>query len=232
LQQAIPQLIAEGPSGKPLPSPITIELPPASNSASTPSARPGSAGILTATPSAQDPNASNSHPVARVLEAGATPRNDSNSDPLSALKSQLTASQQGSGVQQSSSIQTGNAPAHSAASALGISAAQQSASNAQTNSPPQAASNSEGNLPPAIIRVPQEDLKPLYDAVEDCEACHAKLAAAQGDLSDERAKFAAATAQRDAAIAAARGTFWTRTRRAAKWIIIGAAAGAVLSRYH
>jgi hypothetical protein len=87
-------------------------------------------------------------------------------------------------------------------------------------------------LPPAIIRVPQEDLKPLYDAVEDCEACHAKLAASQGDLTDERAKFAAATAQRDAAISAARGTFWKRTRTAAKWIIIGAAAGAVLSRYH
>ncbi len=72
--------------------------------------------------------------------------------------------------------------------------------------------------PPAIIRVPQEDLKPLYDAVEDCQACQAKLTAAQGDLSDERTKFAAATAERDAAIPAARGTFWTRTRTAAKWI--------------
>ena len=75
-------------------------------------------------------------------------------------------------------------------------------------------------------------MKPLYDAVEDCEACRANLAAAQGDLTDERAKFAAATAQRDAAIRAARGTFWTRTRTAAKWIIIGAAAGAALSHYH
>ena len=134
-----------------------------------------------------------------------------------------------------------------------------SASNAQTNSPPQASSaNATGNpppregataqtnpapgtngasaqnisAPPAIIRVPQADLKPLYDAVEDCQACQAKLAAAQGDLSDEKTKFAAATAQRDAAISAARGTFWKRTRTAAKWILIGAAAGAVLSRYH
>ena len=80
--------------------------------------------------------------------------------------------------------------------------------------------------------MPQEDLKPLYDAVEDCQACQARLTAAQGDLSDERTKFAAATAERDAAIRVARGTFWTRTRTAAKWIIIGAAAGAVLSRYH
>jgi len=80
--------------------------------------------------------------------------------------------------------------------------------------------------------VPQEDLKPLYDAVEDCQICQAKLTAAQGDLSDEKTKFAAATLERDAAIRAARGTFWKRTRTAAKWIIIGAAAGAVLSRYH
>jgi hypothetical protein len=85
---------------------------------------------------------------------------------------------------------------------------------------------------PATIRVPQADLKPLYDAVEDCEVCQAKLTAAQGDLSDETTKFAAATAQRDAAISAARGTFWTRARTAAKWLIIGAAAGAVLARYH
>jgi hypothetical protein len=121
------------------------------------------------------------------------------------------------------------------------------ASNAQSNSPSQARENSNGNLPPrdasgksgqnnpapppAIIRVPQEDLKPLYDAVEDCQACQAKLTAAQGDLTDEKTKFTAATAERDAAIRAARGTFWTRTRTAAKWIIIGAAAGAVLSRY-
>jgi hypothetical protein len=80
--------------------------------------------------------------------------------------------------------------------------------------------------------VPQADLKPLFDAVEDCKICQAKLAAAQGDLSDETTKFAAATAQRDAAISAVRGTFWTRARTAAKWIVIGAAAGAVLARYH
>lgn len=139
--------------------------------------------------------------------------------------------------------------------------AMQSASNAQTSSLPSTAANAQGILsstltqdnsatgtgasaqtgasstqtnaaPPAIIRVPPADLKPLYDAVEDCEVCQAKLTAAQADLTDETAKFTAATAQRDAAISAARGTFWTRTRTAAKWIVIGAAAGAVLARYH
>jgi len=128
-----------------------------------------------------------------------------------------TLAQQGSETstngQRTASVQTG-------ASAAG-NIPTQSASNAQTNSPP-----------PAIIRVPQEDLKPLNDAVEDCEVCQAKLAVAQGNLSDEKTKFAAATAQRDAAIATARGTFWKRTRTAAKWLVIGAAAGTVLARYH
>lgn len=127
----------------------------------------------------------------------------------------------------------------------------QSVSSAQASSPPKSGANPQGNSsstqtnsssmsgsgtqagpPPAIIHVPQEDLKPLYNAVEDCQACQAKLAAAQGDLSDEKTKFTAATTERDAAIAAARGTFWKRARTAAKWIAIGAAAGAVLARYH
>jgi hypothetical protein len=154
----------------------------------------------------------------------------------------------------------GSVPAESAASASG-NIATQPASNAKTNSLPTNVANAQGSsssistqinfttqsgtdaqsnssstsgsaAPPAIIRVPQADLKPLFDAVEDCEICQAKLAAAQGDLSDETTKFAAATAERDAAIAAARGTFWTRARTAAKWIVIGAAAGAVLARYH
>jgi hypothetical protein len=100
------------------------------------------------------------------------------------------------------------------------------------NSSSTSGAGTQASLPPAIIRVPQEDLKPLYDAVEDCQACQAKLSAAQADLSDEKTKFTAATTERDAAIAAARSTFWKRARSAAKWIVIGAAAGAVLAHYH
>jgi hypothetical protein len=167
----------------------------------------------------------------------------------------ISASQQGSAT---GKISSGSATEQSATSASG-NVETQSASNAQTNSLPTTSANARGTAAstqnnsaagtgataqsgasstqmsaaaPATIRVPQADLKPLYDAVEDCEVCQAKLTAAQGDLSDETTKFAAATAQRDAAISAARGTFWTRARTAAKWLIIGAAAGAVLARYH
>jgi hypothetical protein len=298
LPQAVSQLIANGPTGKPLPSPITIELPPTNGSAnsqnnSNPAAQNAnastrdlrSAGIL---PAGSSPNSQNEN---NWLEAGATNSSmPTKKYPWTAIKLGLTklglahttppaknsvpangdlenregttAAQKGSSAQQSTSSQS-----TAASSALiNVAAQAKSASNSQTNSPPQtdaaANANSNGILqtrdatnnaasansatqsgtttpqnnsaasPPAIIRVPQEDLKPLYDAVEDCQACQAKLTAVQGDLSDERTKFDAATAERDAALRVARGTFWTRTRTAAKWIIIGAAAGAVLSRYH
>lgn len=80
--------------------------------------------------------------------------------------------------------------------------------------------------PPAVATVPQADLKPLYDYLQDCRACQASLTATRDNLTDERAKFAALTVERDAAIRAARGGgFWSRLRRNAKWFVIGAAAG-------
>ena len=84
---------------------------------------------------------------------------------------------------------------------------------------------------PAIARIPQADLKPLFDAAEDCRACQAKLAAAQGDLSDQTAKLAATSAERDAAIKSTKGgSIWSRIKRSAKWLIIGAVAGALAAR--
>jgi len=82
--------------------------------------------------------------------------------------------------------------------------------------------------PPAAAIIPQADLKPIYDYLQDCRACEASLTVARDDLVDERAKLAALTVERDAAIRAARGGgFWSRLRRNTKWFIIGAAAGAL-----
>jgi hypothetical protein len=84
------------------------------------------------------------------------------------------------------------------------------------------------SAPNAEASVPQADLKPLYDYLQDCRACTAKLAAAQGDLADERAKVAALTTERDAATKAAKGgDFWVRLKRGAKWLAVGAALGVV-----
>ncbi len=110
------------------------------------------------------------------------------------------------------------------------SASRASQSPAATTNPPQ--QGTAAAPVPGSLCIPPSDLKPLYDSIENCEACAANLTASEADLADERAKFTAASTERDAALRAARGTFWSRTARAAKWFAIGAAAGAVLARYH
>ncbi len=85
--------------------------------------------------------------------------------------------------------------------------------------------------PQANAVIPAEDLKPLYDFTIDCKSCQAKLAAAQGDLTDERKKTAVLTTERDDAVRIARGgSTLRRIGRAAKWFLIGAAAGVVAAK--
>jgi len=87
---------------------------------------------------------------------------------------------------------------------------------------------SDGPEPPAIVSVPQTDLEPLFDRLEECRACQEKLATVQQDLEDERAEVSALTIERDAAVKAARGGgFWSRFRIAVKWFVIGGAMGAL-----
>jgi hypothetical protein len=81
--------------------------------------------------------------------------------------------------------------------------------------------------------IPSADLKPLYDFSLDCRACQAKLAAAQADLTDERAKTAVLTRERDEAVRAVKGgSILRRIARNAKWFAIGAAAGAIAAKAH
>lgn len=81
--------------------------------------------------------------------------------------------------------------------------------------------------------IPAADLEPLYDFALDCKACHAKLAAAQADLTDERAKTAVLTRERNEAVQAAKGgSLLRRLARNAKWLAIGAAAGAIAAKAH
>jgi hypothetical protein len=79
--------------------------------------------------------------------------------------------------------------------------------------------------------IPAEDLKPLYDFTIDCKACNAKLSTAQADLTDERQKTTALARERDDALRIARGgSLIRRITRVAKWLLIGAAAGAVAAK--
>jgi hypothetical protein len=85
-----------------------------------------------------------------------------------------------------------------------------------------------GDATPASISIPQSDLIPLYDSLQDCRACALERDTAKKDLTDERARISALTRERDAAAAAAHGgNFWSRLKHATKWFVIGVAAGAV-----
>jgi hypothetical protein len=87
----------------------------------------------------------------------------------------------------------------------------------------------DGILPK--VNFPAADLKPLYDFAVDCKACQAKLGAAQADLADERLKSQALGRERDDALQAAKGgSVLRRIARAAKWFVIGAAAGAIAAK--
>jgi type II secretory pathway pseudopilin PulG len=101
------------------------------------------------------------------------------------------------------------------------------------STPAKPATAGQTSTAPTQAVIPAEDLKPLYDFTLDCKACQAKLAAAQGNLADEQKKTAALTLERDQAVRIARGgSAWRRIGRAAKWFVIGAAAGAVLAKTH
>jgi len=103
----------------------------------------------------------------------------------------------------------------------------------QTDQQPAGSAKPAGNAKQAETQavVSAQDLKPLYDFTIDCKACQAKLTAAQADLTDEKIKTAALTKERDHALQIARGgSPFRRIARAAKWFLIGAAAGAIAAK--
>jgi hypothetical protein len=86
---------------------------------------------------------------------------------------------------------------------------------------------------PTQAILPTPDLKPLYDFTLDCKACQSKLAAAQADLTDERAKAAILARERNEAVRVAKGgSLVQRITRNAKWLAIGAIAGAIAAKAH
>jgi hypothetical protein len=120
----------------------------------------------------------------------------------------------------------GGATATAEATASAIGPTTKSTQSARIPSTP---TTKSGQAPDAIL--PAADLKPLYDFAMDCKACQAKLAAAQSDLNDERTKTAALSKERDDALRTAKGgSALRRIARAAKWFVLGAAAGAIAAK--
>ena len=87
-----------------------------------------------------------------------------------------------------------------------------------------------GETPSTSISIPQPDLVPLYDGLQDCRASAVQNDSLIKDLSDEKSRSAALLHERDAAIAVAHGgTFLPRLKRASKWFAIGVATGAAIA---
>jgi hypothetical protein len=80
---------------------------------------------------------------------------------------------------------------------------------------------------PQTATIPAADLKPLFDFAATCKECQAKVLTLQQDKADDAVKIVSVTKERDEAITAAKGgSKWSRIKRASKWFLIGAAAGA------
>ena len=98
--------------------------------------------------------------------------------------------------------------------------------------PPATAQNPQ---PDAIASIPQVDLPTLRDSVEKCREDSLKLSTCQSDKASRDAQIKAADAQIEQLktekgalqTELKGGTFFTRVKRAGKWLLIGAAAGAV-----
>lgn len=82
-----------------------------------------------------------------------------------------------------------------------------------------------GDKTPPTITIPPQDIQPLFTFATDCAACKLKLQA-------DQAQIAQLTAERDAALKAARGGgFWRRTGTAIKYIAIGIGVGATVAKF-
>ena len=64
-----------------------------------------------------------------------------------------------------------------------------------------------------------------------CQACKARLAAAQADIADEKTKTGILTGEKNDALKLAKGgSLLRRLALAANWFALGAAAGAVAAK--
>jgi hypothetical protein len=61
--------------------------------------------------------------------------------------------------------------------------------------------------------------------------CELRLDTAEKNLLDERLKSSALVGQRNAAVHAMRGSFWSGLKHAARWFFLGAAVGAIAAQH-
>ena len=77
-------------------------------------------------------------------------------------------------------------------------------------------------------KIPVQDLKPLFDFVQDCRACDAELDAAHKTAVDDSMKIKTLTSERDLAVRAEKGSFWHGVRQDMIWFAFGMAGYAAI----
>lgn len=97
------------------------------------------------------------------------------------------------------------------------------------------AATTDNPNPKPVAQVALEDAPAAKQYLQECETCKLELPKLQADLADREAQMKLAQqqiesiqSQRDAAIKASKGgSFWRRLKNNAKWLVIGAAGGAI-----
>jgi hypothetical protein len=209
---------AAGRSASALPNSIQREIPPTATSTAIQAVQsfPPTSAATTATEARRSAADKSASAASGNVPADANTSAISTFPPTSAATSATEARL--SAADKSASAASGNVPAGANASAI---------------STPAQATRSSSTAPPSSAEIPAADLKPLYDYVQDCRACQARLIAATQNRADDAAKLQALTRERDAAITTAKGgTFWRRLRRNAEWFVIGAATAAAVVAAH
>lgn len=199
------QIVAALPNYLPLPQPITLE---------TPATPKGPRGANSPVSSAVSPQGANSVEQSPTSQARASRSTESGNG---------LAERKGTAASGASTALTAREDPPTAAPSAG----------ASPTFPTPSTFAASPDLPSApSAQIPAADLQTLFDYVQDCRACQARLAVAQQNAADDAAKITALTTERDAAITASKGgTFWRRLRRNVLWFAIGAGTGIALAKH-
>jgi len=87
------------------------------------------------------------------------------------------------------------------------------------------------DAPKVNLILPPEDQRVLVNTLVECKSCQLERDKLKADAIDTDTKYKAMTKERDDWKTAAKGgSFWTRTKRALKWMAIGGAIGVVAAK--
>ncbi|HXI42397.1 MAG TPA: hypothetical protein VNH83_20605 [Bryobacteraceae bacterium] len=87
------------------------------------------------------------------------------------------------------------------------------------------------DAPKVNLVLPPDDQRVLVNTLVECKSCQLERDKLKADAIDADTKYKAMAKERDDWKTAARGgSFWTRTKRALKWVAIGGAIGVVAAK--